>query len=77
MPKKALNVIKVLIWNIQQGGGPRRDQIAASMIAHNPDAKSAGVTGHNPSLQPSLAGEVQYRGCKLLGHLNICQMRRG
>ena len=29
--------MKLLIWNIQQGGGPRRERIAASIIRHNPD----------------------------------------
>lgn len=29
--------MKLLIWNIKQGGGPRRDRIAASIIAQDPD----------------------------------------
>jgi len=29
--------VKLLVWNIQQGGGRRRERIAAAIIAHNPD----------------------------------------
>jgi len=29
--------VKLLVWNIRQGGGQRRERIAAAIISHNPD----------------------------------------
>jgi exonuclease III len=29
--------VKLLVWNIQQGGGPRRQRIADSLVTHAPD----------------------------------------
>ena len=36
-PTPACSAVKMLVWNIQQGGGPRQQRIADRIVAHNAD----------------------------------------
>jgi endonuclease/exonuclease/phosphatase family metal-dependent hydrolase len=58
--------VKLLVWNIQQGGGPRRQRIAATIAAHNPDtvALIEFIPGAcDPLIRSLLEAGLEHRVC--------------
>ena len=58
--------MKLLVWNIQQGGGRRRDRIADTIIAHDPDIVALiefVPTTAEPLLQPLRLAGFEHQIC--------------